>query len=146
MWSIIIDIIINKFKKYKIKNMQTGILDRTRLMANVLMIILVGLNIFFSVQYTNNIKAEDASRLAEAAKTEERLKISKFMKLFVDKVLGTNGTISFEDRVQLEADVRALGDENIVKQWEVFVASVDSESAQKNAVLLMSILTNKMII
>lgn len=126
--------------------MQTGIFDKTRLIANILMVLLVGLNIFFSVQYTQNIKRDDVKQVAEAAKTEERLKVSKFMKLFVDKVLSTNGTITFEDRVKLESDVRALGDESVVKQWEVFVASKDSDNAQKSAVLLMSILMNKMII
>lgn len=126
--------------------MQTGILDKTRLTANLLMLILVGLNIFFSVQYTQNMKRDDLNKEQETQKTEERLKVSKFMKLFVDKVLGTNGTISFEDRVKLESDIRSLGDEQLVKQWEVFVASTDSDTAQKNAVLLMSILMNKMII
>ncbi len=126
--------------------MQTGILDKTRLSANFLMLLLVGLNIFFSIQYTQNMKMDDANKTDEFQKTEERLKVSKFMKLFVDKVLGTNGIISFEDRVKLEADIRALGDESAVKQWETFVASKDSETAQKNAVLLMSILMNKMIV
>lgn len=126
--------------------MQSGIFDKTRLVANVLMLVLVGLNIFFSINYTQSIKREDIKKAEELVKSDDRLKISRFMKLFVDKVLGTNGTISFEDRVKLEADVRALGDDTIVKQWEAFVASQDSDTAQKNAVLLMSILTNKMII
>ena len=126
--------------------MQTGIFDKTRLVANTLMLLLVGLNIFFSIQYTQSMKIDDAKQVTESAKTEERLKVSKFMKLFIDKVLSTNGTITFEDRVKLESDVRALGDESVVKQWEVFVASKDSDTAQKNAVLLMSVLMNKMII
>ena len=125
--------------------MQTGILDKTRLSANLLMIILVGLNIFFSIQYTQNMKLNDAKEAAESAKTEERLKTSRFMKLFVDKVLGTNGTISFEDRVKLESDIRSLGDQALVKQWDAFVASTDSDTAQKNAVMLMSLLSSKMI-
>ena len=82
--------------------MQTGIFDKTRLVANVLMVILVCLNIFFSIQYTQNIKATDLKDQEEQAKTEERLKTSRFMKFFIDKVLGTDGTISFEDRVKLE--------------------------------------------
>jgi hypothetical protein len=126
--------------------MQTGILDKTRLTANFLMLVLVGLNIFFSIQYTQGIKRDDAAKVQEAIKSEEKLKVTKFMKLFVDKVLGTNGTISFEDRVKLESDVRALGDEQLVKQWETFVASTDSPTAQKNAVLLMSLLMSKLII
>ncbi len=126
--------------------MKTGIFDKTRIMANILMLILVGMNIFFSIQYTQGIKRDDEKLAAETAKTEERIRISKFMKLFIDKVLGTSGTISFEDRVKLENDVRSLGDQTIVSQWEAFVGSKDSDSAQKNAVLLMSMLMNKMII
>ena len=125
--------------------MQTGIFDKTRLVANILMVILVCLNIFFSVQYTSNIKKEGIQAEAELAKTEERLETSRFMKFFIDKVLGTNGTISFEDRVKLESDIRAMGDQNLVKQWEVFVASTDSETAQESAVKLMSALASKMI-
>jgi hypothetical protein len=125
--------------------MQTGIFDKTRLMANVLMILLVCLNIFFSIQYTQNMKSDDVKTQQEAARTEERLQTSRFMKFFVDKVLGTNGTISFEDRVKLESDIRALGDQNLTAQWEAFVASTDSETAQKSAVKLMSMLASKMI-
>ena len=125
--------------------MQTGIFDKTRLMANVLMILLVCLNIFFSIQYTQNMKSEDIKTEQELAKTEERLKTSRFMKFFIDKVLGTNGTISFEDRVKLESDIRALGDDTIITQWEKFVASTDSETAQEAAVRLMSMLASKMI-
>jgi hypothetical protein len=91
------------------------------------------------------MKLNDAKEAAESAKTEERLKTSRFMKLFVDKVLGTNGTISFDDRVKLESDIRSLGDQALVKQWDLFVASKDSDSAQKNAVTLMSLLSSKMI-
>ncbi len=125
--------------------MQTGIFDKTRLLANVLMVLLVALNIFFSIQYTQNIKKEDQKLEEEVAKQEQRLQTARFMKFFVDKVLGTNGTISFEDRVKLESDVRALGDDTLVKQWESFVASEDSEQAQQTAVRLMSMLANRMI-
>lgn len=125
--------------------MQSGIFDRTRIVANVLMLILVGLNIFFSIQYTQNIQTEGEKEQEQLAKTEERLKTSRFMKFFIDKVLGTNGTISFEDRVKLEADIRGLGDQTIISQWETFVASDDPEQAQESAVKLMSMLASKMI-
>ena len=125
--------------------MELGTLDRSRLFANTLMIILVAMNIFFSFQYTQTAKKEEAKLSAETIKIEERLQTARFMKLFIDKVLGTNGTIAFDDRVKLEADVRELGDADIIAQWDRFVASADSEEAQKNAVLLMSLLSNKMI-
>jgi hypothetical protein len=126
--------------------MQTGILDKTRLTANILMLVLVGLNIFFSVQYTQNIKEEQKKIDAEQVKTESRLQTSRFMKLFIDKVLGTSGTISFEDRVKLESDVRELGQPELISLWEVFVASSDTDSAQQNAVKLMSTLAGEMVI
>ena len=125
--------------------MQTGIFDKTRLVANILMVLLVCLNIFFSIQYTQNIKTNDIQAEQELAKTEERLKTSRFMKFFIDKVLGTNGTISFEDRVKLESDIRGLGDQTLITHWESFVASTDSEDAQETAVKLMSMLASKMI-
>ena len=125
--------------------MQTGFFDKTRLFANILMVVLVAMNIFFSIQFTQNIKREDMQLEEEVAKQEARLQTSRFMKFFIDRVLGTNGTISFEDRVKLESDIRALGDDTLVKQWEVFVASEDSEAAQQSAVRLMSMLANRMI-
>jgi hypothetical protein len=125
--------------------MQTGFFDKTRLLANTLMVVLVALNIFFSIQYTQNIRQQDEAVIAEAEKIESRLQTAQFMKFFIDKVLGTNGTIAFEDRVKLEADIRALGDDTLLKQWETFVASPDSESAQQSAVRLMSMLSNRMI-
>ena len=125
--------------------MQTGLFDKTRLLANTLMVILVALNIFFSIQYTQNLKKQDEATIAESQKIESRLQTAQFMKMFIDKVLGTNGTIAFEDRVKLEADIRALGDDTLVKQWDVFVTSADSETAQQSAVKLMSMLSNRMI-
>jgi hypothetical protein len=125
--------------------MQTGIFDKTRLMANILMVVLVALNIWFSIQYTQNIKREDEAINEQVAKTEERLQTSRFMKFYIDKVLGTNGTIAFEDRVKLEADVIALNDPSIKSQWDNFVASQDSAAAQREAVKLMSMLAAKML-
>jgi hypothetical protein len=123
---------------------KTGI-DRTRIAANVLMLLLVALNIFFSAQYISNINSENELIEQQALRTEERIETARFLKLFVEKVLGTNGVVSFEDRVKLENDVRALGDEQVIGQWEAFVESQDGEEAQQKAILLMSLLTNSMI-
>ena len=124
--------------------MKLGI-DKTRLSSNILMIALVMMNIFFGIQYTQNIRNEDKLIEEQAARTEQRIQVAKFMRLFIEKVLSTNGTVSFEDRVQLENDVRKLGNEQIVKQWQAFVASKDGEQAQQRAITLMSLLSNKMV-
>ncbi len=125
--------------------MQTGIFDRSRLAANILMIMLVAMNIFFSIQYTNNIKVEQNKSEEEIAKSQERLQTAKFMKLFIDKVLNMESELNFEDRVKLESDVRSMGDPAIIKQWEIFVSSPDAKTQQEDAVKLMSMLSSKMI-
>jgi hypothetical protein len=125
--------------------MKTGILDKTRLFANVLMLLLVALNIFFSIQYTQNLGFEDRVIEEQAIRTEQRIEVARFMKLFIEEVLRTSGAVSFEARVRLENDVRQLGDVTIVEQWDKFVNSKDGEEAQRNVILLMSLLSNKMV-
>lgn len=125
--------------------MQTGILDKSRLAANFLMVVLVAMNIFFSIQYTENVRENSREQTAQAEQLEQRLETAQFMKLFIDTVLGTNGVISFDDRVKLENDIRQLNDPKAITVWEDFVNSSDSELAQANAVRLMSYLSNKMI-
>ena len=125
--------------------MKTGILDRSRLVANLLMVVLVAMNIYFSVQYSAEIRANEDRQDAEQEKTAERIQQAKFMKLFVDNVLGTSGVITFDDRVRLENDIRDLEDVKALELWEVFVASEDATEAQVNAVELMSYLSSKMI-
>jgi hypothetical protein len=122
--------------------LESGILDRTRLIANILMLALVAGNIFFSIQYIQGIK--DAAN-SPVDNTPVRIQTARFLKLFVDVVLNTKEEISFENRVKLENDVRQLGDADIIKEWNVFVNSKDATIAQASAVKLMSMLANKMI-
>ena len=120
-------------------------LDKTRLLSNILMVILVIGNIFFSIQYTQNIRQQANQDEVEQAKATERLQTARFLKLFIDTVLNTKELISFDNRVKLESDIRQLGDKAIVTQWETFIASKDTKVAQEEAVKLMSMLGSKMI-
>ena len=120
------------------------IFDKKRLVINVLLVLLVALNVFFSIQYNQNLKKQDEAQIAQAQKIEYRLQTAQFMKLFIDKVLSTNGEIAYDDRKKLEDDIRALGDDSLVKQWEVFSVS-SGTSTQPAVVKLMSMLSNRMI-
>lgn len=120
-------------------------MDNTKLVANILMVLLVALNIFFSIQYVGSINTEGELIEQQAAATEKRIEVARFLKLFVEEVLGTNGVVTFEARIQLENDVRQLGDKQIIEQWESLVDASDGEEAQKRALLLLSLLSNKMI-
>jgi len=122
----------------------SGILDKTKLFSNFLLILLVAGNIFFSIQYIANIQAQNA---AQSDNTTTRIQASKLLKLFVDVVLNTEGkTISYADRVSLENDVIQMNDADITSKWATFVASTDAKSAQSNAVILMKLLTNKLLL
>ncbi len=124
-------------------NIKSGVLEKTRFMSNVLMLLLVAGNIFFSIQYMENVKLE-ASK-AEDTTAMQRVQVSRYLNFFIKTVLNTQGTISFEDRVKLENDIRQIHDPELTKQWDSFVNSKDSKSAQENSVKLMSALTAKLI-
>ena len=122
----------------------SGILDKTRLLSNFLLILLVAGNIFFSIQYTENLKQQNA---AETDNAVVRIQASKLLKLFVDVVLNTeNKQITYEDRVALENDVRQMKDVEVIKQWDAFVASKDPKTAQQKAITFMKLLTNKLLL
>ncbi|MEY2664606.1 MAG: hypothetical protein RIT04_414 [Candidatus Parcubacteria bacterium] len=126
-------------------NIQSGVLDKTRLVSNLLMLVLLIGNIFFSIQYTENMKQQALDEGSKSAQTEERLKTAQFLKYFIDTALNTQGTISFDDRVKLENDVRQLHDPAITAQWNELVNNKDVKASQANAVKLMLLLTNKLI-
>jgi len=122
----------------------SGVLDKTRLVSNILMVILVAGNIFFSIQYTQNIMQQN---LQESDNTIIRIQASKLLKLFVDVVLNAESSaISYDDRVALENGVRQMKDVDVIKQWDTFVASKNADIAQQNAVEFMKLLTNKLIL
>ena len=123
-------------------NLQSGILEKTRLLSNILMVLLVAGNIFFSVQYVAGINQANTQ---EDTKATTRYQTSRFLKYFIDTVLNTEGEISFENRVKLENDVRQLHDADLTAQWELFIGSTNTKDAQSHAVKLMSMLTNKML-
>lgn len=122
-------------------NLNSG-LDRVRLVSNILMLTLLAGNIFFSIQYVENVKQQVAREEADQLKGAQRLQTARFMKYFIDTVLNTKGTISFEDRVKLENDVRQLHNDAITKEWETFVNSKEAKMAQESAVRLMSMLAS----
>lgn len=124
---------------------QSGILDKTRLISNILMLVLLVGNIYFSIQYTEGLKRERDEAASSVDGAGQRIQTAKFLKLFVDVVLNSGGEVSFDDRVKLENDVRQLGDPQVTAQWEAFVGSSDPEAAQEEAVKLMRLLANMMV-
>jgi hypothetical protein len=123
-------------------NFQSGILEKTRLVSNILLVVLLAGNLFFSIQYIENTRQTE---VAQDTQSITRLQISRFLKSFIDLVLSTQGTITYDDRVKLENDIRQIHDADLTKAWDTFIASKNGDQAQANAIKLMSLLTNKML-
>ena len=121
---------------------KSGIFDVSRLISNILMLVLLAGNIFFSVQYITNIQNQNTT---VTDNTAEHIKRAHFLDDYINIVLNTKGAISQDDRVKLEDEVIQLHDAAISTQWAAFVASPDPQSAQDNAVKLMAMLSAKLV-
>ena len=122
--------------------LESGVLDTTKLVSNILLLILLAGNLFFSVQYIENIKA---SAVVQTDNTIRNLKIERFLQEFITIVLNTQGSVSVDDRIKLENDIHQVGDADLLTAWNNFVASPDPKTAQANAIRLMSLLSGKML-
>ena len=120
---------------------QSGVLEKIRFVSNLLLVLLLAGNLFFSIQYIYSIKADQVPVVDKGAQEVAHIKNSKFLKLFINKVIKTNGTVSYDDRVQLENDVRQIHNPELTAQWELFVASnKDQKKAEDAAADLMLML------
>ena len=77
----------------------SGILDKTKLFTNFLLVVLLAGNIYLSVQFIEGLKKPV---LEDQTNVTIQIKSARFLKTFINKVLNTQGAVSFEDRVQLE--------------------------------------------
>jgi hypothetical protein len=106
-----------------------------------LLVLLAG-NLFFSIQYIYSIKDDQVPTVDKGAQEVMRIKNSNFLKLFINKVIKADGTVTYEDRVQLENDVRQIHNPELTAQWELFVGNKDPKKAEQAATDLMLILAD----
>ena len=120
-------------------------LNRANIFTSILLVILLGGNLYFSVQYVENMKQQSATSEASDAAFNTSMQVAGFLREFIDVVLNTKGSIPFSDRVKLESDLLQIKDPTLTAQWQAFVASKDSKTEQQNAVKLMTLLADKMM-
>ena len=70
-------------------------------------------------------------------------KVSVFARLFVDKVLLGEGTVSFDDRLKLENAVRDIGDPEVFSKWQEFTESKNDKESQITVGNLLKLLFAK---
>lgn len=115
---------------------------KTVLLVIIILTLLVG-NIFFAVKYSSAIK-KLARAEAVKANQQKNQKIIEFNKLFIEKVLISGKEVDFDSRLQLENAVRGLNDPEILADWQNFIASQEPSEAQKNVLILIKALAEKM--
>ena len=122
---------------------ESGVLERTRIVSNVLMVLLVAGNLYFSIQYINNLKTSQAPIVDTSAAEVTKIKNANFLKLFIEKVVKTNGVVAYEDRVQLENDIRQIHNKALTDQWVLYINSnKDPKKAQAAVADLMEMLAD----
>jgi hypothetical protein len=122
-----------------LKTFESGILDKTRLLSNILMVVLLCGNLFFSIQFIGNITKPI---IEDQTNVTLQIKSTRALKGFIGKVLAQTD-VSFEDRVTLENDILQIHDPVLTSAWDTFVASKTSKEGQTNAVKLMSLLVDR---
>ena len=122
--------------------LESGVLDTSRIVSNILMIVLVAGNIYLSIQYIEQLQEQNAPVVDN---TGRNIKIDRFLQEFITVVLNPTAPVTTAQRVQLENDMDQIGDSDISAAWQTFVNSEDPKSAQASAVKLMSLLSAKML-
>ncbi len=90
----------------------------------------------------NNINVcEKKVETTITVKLDSKAQKTKITKMIKEKI--NNGTVTFEDRVEIEIEIRTLHDEKIYEQWRIFMDSPDIETAEKNKDILISMLSGK---
>lgn len=74
------------------------------------------------------------------------LKILAFRNMFTEKVLLAEKEIDFDTRLTLETSVRALNDQEVFDQWQIFTKTLTKEEASLQAKKLLRLLVEKTIV
>lgn len=107
----------------------------------LILILLLG-NTFFAYSYFNSYKQLQAIKNTET-KAEVNQKVVDFSLMFIKKVLQAEKEVDFETRLSLENAVRDLKDEQIMSEWQNFIASKTEQDAQNSVKKLLEILVRK---
>jgi hypothetical protein len=117
-------------------------MQKIRLFAIIIITILAVAAVLFAVMYfLDRQELLQARQQLKAQQTNEKVLV--FAKLFVDKVLLGEGTVSFDDRLSLENAVRDISDKEIFSDWQEFTNSQSDKESQAAVGNLLKLLFNK---
>ena len=112
----------------------------------VIFLVLFGSNVLFALMYFQTAKELEGTKITLSSQ-RYNAKYLDFLKMFIKLVIKSDKEVDFETRLKLENAVRQLkeeyGDEEILLQWQKFVASTNEAEAQKNVKDLLAMLVEK---
>ncbi len=119
-------------------------INKKALIVSIIILILLAGNVFLGIKCFLQGQ-ENTLAKKQIINQEQDNKIISFLNLFILKVLKADGEVSFEDRLQLENDVRNLKNEEILNQWERFTESSSEEQVQIEVKNLLELLVKNII-
>src|SRR3989344_8816787 len=112
----------------------------------VVFLVLFGSSVLFGLLYFQTAKELEGTKITLSSQ-RYNAKYLDFLKMFIKLVIKSDKEVDFETRLKLENAVRQLkeeyGDEEILLQWQKFVASTNEAEAQKNVKDLLAMLVEK---
>lgn len=76
--------------------------------------------------------------------SSEQVRIIDFGNQFVDEVLQANSEVDFDTRLKLENNVRDIGDNDILAEWQKFTESKTETDAQTETKNLLGLFFQKL--
>ena len=103
----------------------------------ILMLLAVSVYLYLNCE---SQKEELARANADLRQAELNQRMVDFGQLFVEKVLKADQEVSFEVRLELENQVRRLGNKEVLDSWNRFVASQNEDEARNEVKNLLSLI------
>ncbi len=116
---------------------------KKNLLPTLIILILLISNIYLSTQFFSVNKQLQQIKSQNTGTVSVRAQALQVLREYLDVVLNTKGTVSADDRIKLENDLRQLQDQKITTAWDQFVGSKDSNTSKENAVKLIALLEDK---
>ncbi len=108
----------------------------------LLIIVLSASHLLWGLMYRAQYQALSETRVA-LARVVQNKKIASFQKLFIEKVLRTDGVVDFTTRVQLQNAVTDIHDEAITEAWDAFLSAQTEIEGQEHVKMLLFLLAEK---
>ena|SRR3989344_7630202 len=106
---------------------------------STVIVFLVLLNIVTWIAYKSESR-ELALTQSAIANAEQSKNILAFQKLFVEKVLNSNGTVDYDTRRSLEQSAGKTNDESVIAAWNAFLdAKTEIEGQARLKELLLTL-------